>query len=287
MPTNDPFTPTTGDPLYVAEAIYYDENYAKQRDIITQAVVAGGLISLGSGLPAFYIIGSKVIDWYRNKYQGTPIPSGVYTGKATSIELERYLLRPNQHGYGSLEEYETRIEAEETYAEEGDRDYQDYLYYGKWLYPKKLKFKFFHEKGKLGLSNREFRDEDKKKKHDNDNNDQNRDNNDAGEGGNGGAPFAGGGPSTIPFPPAPPPVPLEEEEEEIIADIIENIEDEPNDRINDKKPPLDQLFKDWWRRATDQMTSSMNQASSRVGQYVARSTRTVGTRTTTNPLFQS
>ncbi|HEY9702945.1 MAG TPA: hypothetical protein V6C58_10890, partial [Allocoleopsis sp.] len=222
MPTNDPFTPITGDPLYVAKAFYYDANYAKERDFITQCVLVG-LLSAGSGIGMFYYVAQEIYNWVKNKYDGTPLPQATYQGLAPTIRVYTSFLRPNQHSYGAntIQDFQTRIEMENIHAEEGDRDYNDYLYYGKWLYPKLVNLHFFYEKGEEGRNGRYRK---KKRKHDNDNEDQNRDNNDAGEGGNGGAPFAGGGPSTIPFPPAPPPVPLEEEEEEIIADIIENIE---------------------------------------------------------------
>lgn len=282
MPTND-LSGIQGSPEYVATKEYYDTNYAKQQDFLSKCLEFS-LFGIGAGMGGFYLLAVDVYNWVKNKYDGTPFPQGIYQGDAPTVRFQTGYLRPNQNSYiNQPYNFEARIQIENIHPEEGDRDYNNYLYYNKWLYPKLVNFSFYYTKGQVGEKGKYRK---KKKRHDNDNDDQNRDNNDPGDGGNGGA---GGGipsPSGTPFPPAPPPLPLDEEEEEIIADAIENIEDNQGDRINDKKPPLDQLFKDWWRRATDNATSSLHQAQARVGQILTRSTRTIGTRTTTNPLFQ-
>lgn len=290
MPVFDPFTPPLGNPSYVAKKVYYDENYGKQGQFLLsmQTGLAGAGIGLFAGLPALYLFLRQIIDWYRNKYLNKPFQLGPYSGRIPDVEVDTFFMKPNQNkpytsiafdpNYGKA-----NILTNPDYPLPADSDYDDHRYMNSWTYPRKVIFQFDYPKGEVGITSRQFKED--KKKHPNDNEDKNRDNN--GDGGDGGAGGAGGaGPSTIPFPPAPPPLPLDEEEEEIIADIIENVEDSQGDRINDKKPPLDQLFKDWWRRATDNATSSLHQAQARVGQVIARSTRTVGTRFTTNPLFQ-
>ena len=272
------------DDVYTREIC--DIRYGKEDGFIDKCVLYG-LFGLGAGISVFYTLGNAAYYWLLNKYNGTPIPSGIYTGEAPKFFAQTKHLNPNQFGGAggfSMTEYEPRIEIEMEHPNTTDRDYEKYLYFGKWLFPRTVNLTFCYPKGQTGK-----RGQDKRKRKKNPNkNDPNKGGGGGGSGGgSGGSGSGGGGGFGGGFPPVPLPEIEEEEIEPIIQEILEEDEDELTDAINDKKPPLDEMFKNWWKTATTNQTSALYQNASRLGNFFARNTRNIITKTTANPLFKA